>query len=394
MLKHKRILIGISGGIAAYKVPFLVRLLVKAGAEVRVMMTPKAHEFVSAEVLAVFTNHPVISEFYTQNGMWNNHVHWAEWAELIVIVPATLNTMGALAQGSCTRFLDAVYFSSKCPVILCPAMDLEMYQSQALQLHVQQLKTRSNLIVIEPESGLLASGLEGQGRLPEPDIIFKHIKDYIAQQLPLYTKKVLISAGPTHEYIDPVRFIGNASSGRMGIALAEAFSTLGAHVQLVLGPTTLTTSYTSIDICRVISAEDMLVAMQQRFKDQDLVIAAAAVADYRPKIKHHHKLKKNTDLSLELIANPDILKTLSALKSQQCLVGFALETQHLQEHALQKLKSKGLDYIIANWASEAIGTTRSRAWIINKHNNTTEISFAKKDELARQIAQFFITVLK
>jgi phosphopantothenoylcysteine decarboxylase/phosphopantothenate--cysteine ligase len=394
MLKHKRILIGISGGIAAYKVPFLVRLLVKAGADVRVMMTPKAHEFVSAKVMSVFTNHPVVTEFYTQDGMWNNHVHWAEWAEYIVIVPATLNTLGALAQGSCTRFLDAVYFSSKCPVILCPAMDLEMYQSNALQAHLQQLKTRFNLSVIEPETGLLASGLEGKGRLPEPEIIFERIKDIIAQQLPLHTKKVLISAGPTHEFIDPVRFIGNASSGRMGIALAEAFTALGAQVQLVLGPIPLTTTNTSIDVTRVITAEDMLQAMQQRFEHQDLVIAAAAVADYRPKIKHHQKLKKNTDLSIELVANPDILKTLSGLKSQQCLVGFALETQNLQEHALQKLKSKGLDFIIANWASEAIGTTRSRAWIIDKHNNSTELAFAEKEELARQMAQFFITVLK
>lgn len=394
MLKHKRILIGVTGGIAAYKIPFLVRRLVKAGAEVRIMMTPKAHEFVSAEVLAVFTNNPVITDFYASDGTWNNHVHWAEWADYLVIAPATFNTIGALAQGSCTRFLDAVYASSTCPVVICPAMDLEMYQSQVLQSNLRQLKERSNVFVMEPESGVLASGLEGKGRLPEPDTIFEYIQQFISQSLPLYNKKVLISAGPTHEYIDPVRFIGNTSSGRMGIALAEAFSALGAHVQLVLGPTNLKTEDVSIEVCNVISAEEMLKAMQLRFEQQDLVIAAAAVADYRPQIQHQHKLKKNQSLSLDLMANPDILKTLAALKTKQCLVGFALETQNLHALAFEKLQAKNLDYIIANWASEALGTFDSRAWIIDQHNKSTELAFAKKDELAQHMAQFFVTVLK
>ncbi len=394
MLKHKRILIGVTGGIAAYKIPFLVRLLIKEGAELRIMLTPAAHRFVSAEVLSVLSNNQVVSEFYTAEGLWNNHVAWAEWADIIVIAPATLNTLSALASGSCTRFLDAVYFSSKCPVMLCPAMDLEMYQSAALKDVLIQLRKRKRLEIIEPETGFLASGLQGQGRLPEPETLVEHLKTTLASFLPLTGKQILISAGPTHEYIDAVRFLGNQSSGQMGICLAEAFAQLGAQVELVLGPTVLKPEHPLINCTRVTSAQEMLEQMQMRMDSTDMVIAAAAVADYRPKTKSTQKLKKTSHLIVEFEANPDLLVELSRLKKNQIIIGFALETDRLFENALAKLKHKKLDYILANWASESMGKDTTRLWLIDAHNTPIEFPLNTKHQIAHQIAHHFCALLK
>ncbi len=348
VLKGKHILLGVTGGIAAYKAAFLVRLFVKEGADVKVIMTKDAEEFVTPLTLSTLSKNPVVSSFTDKEKNWNNHVELAEWADLFVIAPATANTLAKMVQGKSDNLLVTTYLSAKCPVYVAPAMDLDMYQHSTTERNLRHLSESKHLI-IEPESGELASGLTGKGRMAEPENIVQYIKNQLSSQLPLWGKTVLITAGPTYEAIDPVRFIGNHSSGKMGFALAQIALDFGAQVHLITGPTALDMSHEHLTMQRVVSAEQMYQGALEVYSKADIVIAAAAVSDYRPKHQFNQKIKKTEDhLTLELVKNPDILKTLGEQKKQQFLVGFALETNNEVENAKQKLLKKNLDMIVLN----------------------------------------------
>ena len=351
ILSGKNILLGVSAGIAAYKSAFLVREFIKAGANVKVVMTPASKDFVTPLTLSTLSKHPVESHFYEKendNELWNNHVELGLWADLFVIAPATANTMSKMANGTCDNLLLATYLSAKCPVYIAPAMDLDMYKHQSTTQTFNTLKSFGNTI-IDSTSGELASGLVGKGRMAEPEDIVAFIEQDILAQLPLKGKEVLITAGPTYEAIDPVRFIGNHSSGKMGFELAIAAANLGANVTLVTGPTHLTVDHSLINVVPVVSAQDMFEAAHSYFKTSHIVICAAAVADYKPKYVAENKIKKNdATLTLELEKTKDVLASLGEIKQQQFLVGFALETNNEVENAKSKLKRKNLDLIVLN----------------------------------------------
>lgn len=351
MLGGKNILLGVTGGIAAYKTTFLVRLLIKAGAHVKVIMTQSASSFVTPLTLATLSKNPVLLDFINEEDgslSWNNHVELGLWADLMVIAPATANTLSKMANGNCDNLLLATYLSAKCSVFFAPAMDLDMYQHPTTKKTLEKLASFGNHM-IPAESGELASGLHGEGRMAEPENIVRHLKDFLSQGLPLLGKKVLITAGPTHEALDPVRFLGNKSTGTMGFELAEKAAKLGAKVFLVSGPTHLTTTHENIELLRVSSALEMFEMAHKHYDDVSVAIAAAAVADYRPKTVSEQKIKKETgDLTVEMVRNKDILKSLGELKKAQFLVGFALETQNELENAKNKLQSKNLDAIVLN----------------------------------------------
>ena len=347
-LNNKNILVGVSGGIAAYKTTFLVRLCIKAGANVRVILTPDAEEFVTPLSLSTLSKNPVISSFYNEEKTWHNHVKLGEWADYMLIAPATANTISKMVAGHSNNFLLTTYLSAKCPVFVAPAMDLDMYKHQSTQANLNKLKEFGNQI-IPVGSGELASGLSGEGRMAEPEEILLFIENSIQQQLPLLDKTFLITAGPTYEPIDPVRFIGNHSSGKMGMEIAKAALRLGAKVKLVLGPSALNFNHTNLEIIPVQTAEQMLNACLPIFEEVDVAIASAAVSDYKPAQVAQQKIKKKDEtLSLELVKNPDILKIMGSKKTNQLLVGFALETQNEEENALQKLNNKNLDFIVLN----------------------------------------------
>jgi phosphopantothenoylcysteine decarboxylase/phosphopantothenate--cysteine ligase len=348
VLKGKHILLGVTGGIAAYKAAFLVRLFVKQEAQVKVIMTKDAEEFVTPLTLSTLSKNPVVSSFTDTEKNWNNHVELAEWADLLVIAPATANTIAKMVQGKSDNLLLTTYFSATCPVYVAPAMDLDMYQHDSIQKNITHL-SKNKHFVIDPESGELASGLVGKGRMAEPENIVSYIKNQLSGELPLNHKAVLITAGPTYEAIDPVRFIGNHSSGKMGFALAKVALDLGAKVILVSGPTALDMSHENLDLIRVVSAEQMFKHATEVFSKVDIAIAAAAVSDYRPKHQFDQKIKKSEDgLTLELVKNPDILKTLGQHKTHQFLVGFALETNNEVQNARLKFDQKNLDMIVLN----------------------------------------------
>ncbi len=391
MLAGKKILLGITGGIAAYKTTFLVRLLIKAGAEVKIVLTESASSFVSPLTLATLSKNPVLSSFVLENDdsiSWNNHVELGRWADLMLIAPATANTLSKMANGSCDNLLLAVYLSAKCPVFFAPAMDLDMYKHPSTKASFEKLKSFRN-IIIPATSGELASGLEGEGRMAEPEDIVDFIKNHLAQGLPLNNKKVLITAGPTYEAIDPVRFIGNHSSGLMGYELAKAAANLGAEVILVSGPSHLTISHDSVELIRVVSAEEMYHAVHQHYKTMDIVICAAAVADYRPKTVAGQKIKKkDAEISLELVKNKDILKSLGEQKKQQFLVGFALETENEVENALGKLKNKNLDAIVLNSLNDigaGFGKSTNKISFLDKNNKIKAFDLKTKAEAALDI---------
>lgn len=347
-LNNKNILVGVSGGIAAYKTTFLVRLCIKAGANVRVVLTPDAEEFVTPLSLSTLSKNPVISSFYNEEKTWYNHVKLGEWADYMLIAPATANTISKMVAGHSNNFLLTTYLSAKCPVFVAPAMDLDMYKHHSTQANLNKLKEFGNQI-IPVGSGELASGLSGEGRMAEPEEILLFIENSIQQQLPLLDKTFLITAGPTYEPIDPVRFIGNHSSGKMGMEIAKAALRLGAKVKLVLGPSALNFNHTNLEIIPVQTAEQMLNACLPIFEEVDVAIATAAVSDYKPAQVAQQKIKKKDEtLSLELVKNPDILKIMGSKKTNQLLVGFALETQNEEENALQKLNNKNLDFIVLN----------------------------------------------
>lgn len=350
VLEGKKIVLIITGGIAAYKTASLVRLFMKRGCEVQVIMTPKAHNFITPLTLSTLSKKPVYTQFFEGNtGEWNNHVDLALHADYLVVAPATSNTLSKMASAEADNLALATYLSAKNTVFFAPAMDLDMYKNPYNQENIKKLQQKGD-ILIPPNKGELASGLEGEGRMAEPEEILDFIENYIRKELIFYKKKLLITAGPTYEPIDPVRFIGNHSSGKMGFEIAKAAEKLGAEVTLVSGPTCQKLShYSSIKRIDVTSSEEMYQKVTEHYQNTDIVIMAAAVADYRPETVSKTKIKKNEEsFSLSLLKNKDILLELGKTKSNQFLVGFALETNNEEENALTKLNKKNLNMIVLN----------------------------------------------
>lgn len=382
-LKGKNVLIGISGSIAAYKSALLVRECIKSGAQVKVVMTESAIEFITPLTLATLSKNPVHSDF-TENkdsGVWTNHVELGIWADVMIIAPCTANTLSKMATGNCDNFLLAVYLSARCPVFVAPAMDLDMYKHGTTAENLKIIAKNNNYI-IEPNEGELASGLEGKGRMAEPNEIVDYIENHFRKELDFLGKQVLITAGPTYEKIDPVRFIGNHSSGKMGYALANAFADQGASVHLISGPTKLEVDHKNIKRYNVTSADEMYDIAMQLYPDMDIAIAAAAVADYRPKTVAEEKIKKSdSDFQLELEKTKDILKNLGKEKKKQFLVGFALETENELENAQGKLQRKNLDMIVLNSLKDAgagFGVDTNKITVI--HSNNKIINFELKSK--------------
>ncbi|MBS1573081.1 MAG: bifunctional phosphopantothenoylcysteine decarboxylase/phosphopantothenate--cysteine ligase CoaBC [Bacteroidetes bacterium] len=388
-ISGKKILVLISGGIAAYKINYLIRNIIKQGGETQVILTPDAEQFVSKLTLATLSKKPVFSDFYGPNGEWNSHVEMALWADAIVVAPCTANTLAKMVNGICDNLVIATYLSAKCPVFIAPAMDLDMYQHPSTKLNIQKAKEYGHHI-IPAENGELASGLIGQGRMAEPENILNTLNNHFdtAYKKSLDNKKVLITAGPTYEAIDPVRFIGNHSSGKMGFALAEESAKRGAKVLLITGPTTLDIQNPNVKIIRITSAKEMLNKVMEHFQNMDIAIASAAVADYAPKEVAEEKIKKNDDsLILELVKNPDILKTMGENKTKQLLVGFALETQNEEENAKLKLAKKNLDFIVLNSLRDngaGFKKDTNKIKIISK-TTVTEYNLKSKNEVAKDI---------
>ncbi len=397
ILKNKHILLGITGGIAAYKCAHLVRLLIKEGAAVKVVMTNSATEFVTPKTLSVLSKNEVFTDFFDTKQNWNNHVALAEWADIIIIAPLTANTLAKFATGICDNIVTACYLSARSSVFVAPAMDLDMYQHPTTKQNLNTLLKNGNLI-IPAESGELASGLVGEGRMAEPENIIDFIIKEIKQSLPLSGKKVLVNAGPTYEAIDPVRFIGNRSSGKMGVAIADEFAKMGADVTLVLGPSHQVPSERSVTVIKIESAEEMFTECQAVFNNVDIAVLSAAVADYKTKTIADSKIKKkDAELSLELIKTTDILETLGKQKKHQLLIGFALETNNLIEYAKEKIKKKNLDFIVANSATEfgvGFGVDTNKVTIIDKHNKLYNFELKSKQAVAKDIVIFSINYLK
>ncbi|MDO4228624.1 MAG: bifunctional phosphopantothenoylcysteine decarboxylase/phosphopantothenate--cysteine ligase CoaBC [Capnocytophaga sp.] len=389
-----KIILGITAGIAAYKTPHLVRLLIKQGHQVKVIMSESAEQFVTPLTLATVSKNPVFSSFTTSDNNWNNHVELALWADAMLIAPATANTLAKMAYGQCDNLLLATYLSAKSPVFVAPAMDLDMYAHPTVNANLEKLQSFGNHI-IPATYGELASGLVGQGRMAEPEDIVKFIEKTLSDNCPLKGKKVLITAGPTYEAIDPVRFIGNFSTGKMGIAIANEAVKQGAEVHLVLGPSAEKNIDKNIHLHRVISAEEMYQATINQFDTTDIAILSAAVADYTPKTKAPEKIKKkNTHLTLELVSTTDILATLGKQKQQQILIGFALETNNELENAKSKLNKKNLDGIVLNSLKDkgaGFGTDTNKITFVTAN---TEKTFPLKDktEVAKDILQEILEI--
>lgn len=390
-LENKKIIMGITGGIAAYKINYLVRDFVKAGAEVRIVMTKPTEDFVSPLTLSTLSRNKVYTDFYDENKTWNNHVELALWADVMLIAPCTANTLAKIANGICDNFLMAVYMSAKCPVIIAPAMDLDMYAHPAVTRNLNIIESFGHKI-IPAEYGELASGLIGQGRLAEPETIFRTVgNEFTDTDATFAGKKILITAGPTYENIDPVRFIGNHSSGKMGFDLAKEAAKRGAEVTLISGPSSQKTDDKNIDVYRVTSAQEMFDEVFKHYENTDIAIMSAAVADYTPKVKATEKIKKNEqELTIELIKNKDILRTMGEKKTHQFLVGFALETQNEEENAKGKLVKKNLDMIVLNSLRDEGAGFANATNKIKIFTPTEEQSFTlkSKEEVARDILNF------
>jgi phosphopantothenoylcysteine decarboxylase/phosphopantothenate--cysteine ligase len=394
MLKHKKIILGVTGSIAAYKAAILTRLLVKSGAEVKVIMTPAAHDFITPLTLATLSKNPVLTEFKKdKTGEWHNHVELGLWADAVVIAPASAHTLAKMASGQCDNLLLAVYLSARCPVFFAPAMDLDMLQHPATARNIPTLSSYGNHL-IEPAFGELASGLTGTGRMAEPEEIVQHLAQYLGNNGKLKDKKVLVTAGPTYEAIDPVRFIGNHSSGKMGFAIAEAFARQGAEVHLVSGPTQQHTLHPHIDVKHVTSAKEMLEACAGYFDTADITVLSAAVADYKPMTQSRQKIKKGAgDLALVLTRTDDIAATLGKRKHNgQILVGFALETEEEEANALKKLQSKNFDLIVLNSLNDqgaGFGHDTNKVTLLDGTNKKT-LTLKSKKEVAGDIVQAII----
>ena len=391
VLNGKKIVLGVSGGIAAYKTASLVRLFIKAGANIQVIMTPASKDFVTPLTLSTLSKNPVHSTFYNEdddNAVWNNHVELGLWADLIVIAPATANTLSKMANGTVDNLLIATYLSAKCPVYFAPAMDLDMYKHPSTLASFNLLKSFGNTM-IPAESGELASGLSGEGRMAEPENIITFLEADLESKLPLKGKKILITAGPTYEAIDPVRFIGNHSSGKMGFDIAKHASNLGAEVILVSGPTHLKLENSRIKLISVVSAKEMYEACHQFFDTVDVAIAAAAVADYRPKFPATQKIKKTeVDLNIELEKTQDILASLGKIKKNQFLIGFALETENEIENAKLKIQKKNLDLIVLNSLQDegaGFGKPTNKITFIDKNFNIEPMELKSKEAVAEDI---------
>ena len=389
-VKDKNIIIGISGSIAAYKIPLLVRLLKKAGANVQIVMTPAAYDFVTPVTLSTLSGSPVLSEFIKdRTGSWNNHVSLALWADLMVFAPVTANTLAKMVTGQADNFLLAVYMSAKCPVMIAPAMDLDMYAHPATKANLDKLQSYGYHI-IPATKGELASGLTGYGRMEEPEKIFKRINDYFAGKKDLTGKKVLVTAGPTYEAIDPVRFIGNHSSGKMGIAIAEEAAERGADVVLILGPTHLQANHPNIRTVKVQNAAQMYDAVHREFDNANITIMAAAVADFTPEQTAGQKIKKTGDtMNLKLKPTKDILASLGQKKSgSQILIGFAMETENEKDNALKKLRKKNLDFIVVNSLREKNAGFKhdtNKVSILTKTGDIIDYPLKTKKAVARDI---------
>ena len=373
LLGSKKILLGISGGIAAYKTPLLVRVLINHGAEVKVIMTPSAKDFVTPLTLSTLSKNTVLSTFISEdqdNPTWNDHVALAQWADLVLIAPATSNTISSMVHGRCNNLLIATYLSAKCPVFIAPAMDLDMYSHSSNQKNMESLIAYGNHVLPVGE-GFLASGLEGKGRMLEPNVIASYLVSFFNPELELEGKKVLITAGPTYEAIDPVRFIGNHSSGKMGYALAEAALKMGAEVILISGPSSEKIKHASLELVNVVSAKDMAEAVKNHYDNVDLAIASAAVSDFKPQKIAPQKLKKQNRLNtLSLTPTEDILAYMGKYKKKQIIIGFALETENELENAKFKLVNKNLDGIVLNSLRDTAAGFSS---------NTNKITFIHRD---------------
>lgn len=399
ILSGKNILLGITAGIAAYKTASLVRLFIKAGANVKVVMTPASKDFITPLTLSTLSKNPVLSSFTNdedENDTWNNHVELGLWADFFLIAPATANTLSKMATGNSDNLLLATYLSAKCPIYFAPAMDLDMYKHDSTIASLNTLRSFGN-IMIPAESGELASGLIGEGRMAEPENIVQFLENHIIKGLPLYNKKILITAGPTYEAIDPVRFIGNHSSGKMGFEIAKAAANLGAEVILVSGPTHQKTDNDAIKVIPVVSASEMHEEVHKHFDGIDVAILSAAVADYKPKYVADKKIKKkDPTLILELEKTKDILASLGEIKKKQLLVGFALETNNEIENAIKKLKSKNLDLIVLNSLSDkgaGFGVNTNKITLIDSEENITNYNLKSKAEVAQDILSEIIKLI-
>lgn len=393
MLKDKHIILGITGSIAAYKAAYLIRSLVKKGAEVQVVITPAGKEFITPLTLATLSSHPVISEFFSnRDGTWNSHVDLGLWADAMLIAPATASTIGKMANGIADNMLVTTYLSCKAPVFVAPAMDLDMFAHPSTQQNLERLRSFGNQI-IEPGEGELASHLVGKGRMEEPDRIVAVLEDFFASRRLLEKKKIVITAGPTYEKLDPVRFIGNYSSGKMGFALAEVCAVYGAEVTLIAGPVALSVHHPAIRRIDVESAAEMYQAACEAFEEADAGILCAAVADYRPETTAAEKIKRETtgEMTLRLVANPDIAASLGARKrAEQVLVGFALETSDETAHAAGKLERKNLDFIVLNSLRDAGAGFRcdtNKVTILDRRGETTVYPLKSKQEVAEDIVR-------
>ena len=394
VLSDKKVLIGISGGIAAYKIPILVRLLIKLKSSVRIVMTPNSKNFVSPLTLSTLSRNEVLSSFTKEekdNPTWNNHVELAKWSDLMIIAPATSNTISSMANAKCDNLLLATFLSCSKPVFIAPAMDLDMYSNSSNKENIKKLTENGNN-VLPVGSGSLASGLEGEGRMLEPEQIVEFIESKILNSLPLYGKNVLITAGPTYEKLDPVRFIGNNSSGKMGYYLAKNAQKLGANVKLIIGPTNLDMDLDFIETIRIESSDEMFNMVKKNYKKSDIVISAAAVSDFKPKSISKNKIKKKNILEkIEVVPTIDILSYLGKNKTKQYLVGFALETENPIENAKKKLNDKNLDAIILNTLSDfsPISSDENKITFISSNNN---IQYKKKskDQVSKDIFEQII----
>lgn len=401
VLSGKKIVLGISGGIAAYKTASLVRLFIKAGAHVQVIMTPASKDFITPLTMSTLSKRPVFSSFYkeeeestsqmektNENLEWNNHVEIALWADLIVIAPATANTLSKMANGICDTILIATYLSAKCPIYFAPAMDLDMYKHPSTLASFSKLKSFGNTI-IPAESGELASGLSGEGRMAEPENIVAFLEKNLEKKVPLLGKKIIITAGPTYEAIDPVRFIGNHSSGKMGFDLAQSAANFGASVILISGPSHLSIENNLVKLIRVVSSQEMYDECHKYFSTSDVFIGAAAVADYKPKNTAIHKIKKSVDtLSIELEVTKDILASLGSIKKNQFLIGFALETENEIKNAKLKVQKKNLDLIVLNSLQDkgaGFGSLTNKVTFIDKDFKVEPMELKSKEAVADDI---------
>ena len=394
VLSEKNILIGISGGIAAYKIPFLVRLFVKLKCSIRVVMTPNAKNFVSPLTLSTLSKNEVLSSFTKKdkdNPIWNDHVELAKWSDIMIIAPATSNTISSMVNAKCDNLLLAIFLSCSSPVFIAPAMDLDMYRNKSNKKNLKKL-TKDGYHVLPAGIGSLASGLEGEGRMLEPEQILEFIESEISNSLPLNGKKVLITAGPTYEKIDPVRFIGNNSSGKMGYYLAKNAQKLGADVKLVIGPTNLKMELDGIESIRIESSDEMFKIVKKNYKKSDIIISAAAISDFKPKSISKNKIKKNNKIqSIEVEPTTDILSYLGKNKTNQYLVGFALETENYIQNANKKLTDKNLDAIILNCISDfsPISSDENKITFISS-DNIIEYKKKSKDNVSKDIFEQII----